>query len=257
LNQTSALERALRRDRFVVLAGVASVVLLGWAYLIAGVGIDMSMVGMAMKPVPWTPSYTLLMFTMWCIMMIVMMLPSTAPMVLLFTTIKRKQEASSTPAIGAGIFLTGYLAVWAGSSFVATLVQWGLEDAGLIAMGMSAGSTILAGSILLTAGLYPFTPLKAVCLRHCQSPVLFLSTHWRPGTAGAFRMGALHGAYCLGCCWFLMALLFVGGVMNLIWVACIAIYVALEKMFPAGPWLSRATGVTLAALGAFVLLRVI
>ena len=256
MDKIPVLERALRRDRFVVLAGVAGVVLLGWAYLAAGAGIDMSMAGMAMDPMPWSASYALVIFAMWCIMMIVMMLPSAAPMVLLFTTIKRKQEASRAPAAGTGIFLLGYLAVWMAFSLVATLAQWALEGAGLIAMG-SGGSAVLAGGILLAAGLYQFTPLKAVCLRHCQNPVVFLSSHWRPGAAGAFRMGALHGSYCLGCCWFLMALLFVGGVMNLIWVAGIAIYVAIEKMLPAGPWLSRAAGATLAALGAFVLLRII
>jgi len=241
----------------VVLAGVASVVLLGWAYLVAGAGIDMSMVGMEMDPMPWTVSYALVIFAMWCIMMIVMMLPSAAPMVLLFTTIQRRQEASSTPAVGASIFLAGYLAVWAAFSFVATLAQCGLEHAGLISMGMSRDSGVLAGAILLSAGLYQLTPLKAVCLRHCQSPLMFLSSHWRPGAAGAFRMGAEHGAYCLGCCWFLMALLFVGGVMNLIWVAGIAVYVALEKMLPGGQWFSRAAGATLAVLGTFVLIRTI
>jgi predicted metal-binding membrane protein len=112
LNHTTALERALRQDRLVVLAGLVGVVALGWAYLLAGAGMDMSMVGMAMAPMPWTPSYALLMFGMWSIMMIAMMLPSPAPMVLLFTTIKRKHDASSTPAVGAGIFLAGYLVVW-------------------------------------------------------------------------------------------------------------------------------------------------
>jgi predicted metal-binding membrane protein len=257
LNNTTALERALRQDRLVVLAGLAGVVALGWAYLLAGAGMDMSMVGMAMEPMPWTLSYTLLMFAMWSIMMIAMMLPSAAPMVLLFTRIKRKDEASSTPAVGAGIFLAGYLVVWAAFSLAATLAQWGLERTGLVAMGMTSGSATFIGAILLCAGLYQLTPLKTACLRFCQSPVLFLSSHWRAGAVGAFRMGVVHGAYCLGCCWFLMALLFVGGVMNPIWVVGIAIYVALEKMLPIGPWLSRTAGATLALLGAFVLIRAI
>jgi predicted metal-binding membrane protein len=251
------LERALRQERLLVLAGVAGVVLLAWAYLLAGAGIDMSMAGMVMEPVAWTPSYALLMLAMWWIMMIAMMLPSAAPMVLLFTTIKRRQEASVAPKIGAGIFIAGYLAVWAAFSLVATLAQWGLEQAGLISMGMASGSAALVGIILFSVGLYQLTPLKAACLRHCQNPVLFLSSHWRAGTAGAFHMGVIHGAYCLGCCWFLMALLFVGGVMNPIWIAGIAVYVALEKVLTDGPWLSRVTGAALAATGAFVLIRAI
>jgi predicted metal-binding membrane protein len=229
LAQTTALERALRYDRLVVLAGVASVVVLGWGYLLAGARMDMSMAGMAMAPMPWTPSYALLMFAMWSIMMVAMMVPSAAPMVLLFTTIKRKQEPSSSATIGAGIFLAGYLVVWGAFSLAATMGQWGLERAGLISMGMTSHSTVLAGAILLSAGLYQFTPLKRACLQYCQSPLLFLSSHWQAGVRGTFLMGVRHGAYCLGCCWFLMALLFIGGVMNLIWVAGIAIYVALER----------------------------
>ena len=120
-------------------------------------------------------------------------------------------------------------------------------------MDMSVASALLGGAVLVAAGLYHFTPLKAACLRHCQSPILFLSQHWRSGPAGALRMGLHHGAYCLGCCWFLMALLFFAGVMNLVWIAGLAIYVALEKLLPLGPWLCRAAGAALVALGVAVI----
>jgi predicted metal-binding membrane protein len=240
-----------------VACGLSTVVLLAWVYLLAGAGMDMSMADMAMEPMPWTISYALLMFVMWWIMMIAMMLPGAAPMVLLFTALKRKQEASSTPTVGAGIFLAGYLAVWAVFSLMATLAQWGLERVGLLSMGIGGGSVALAGVILLCAGLYQFSPLKAVCLRYCQNPIFFLSSHWRPGRRGAFRMGVVHGTYCLGCCWFLMALLFIGGVMNLIWIAGIAAYVALEKILPGGTQVSRAAGATLAVLGAVIVIRAI
>jgi predicted metal-binding membrane protein len=140
---------------------------------------------------------------------------------------------------------------------IATLAQWGLESAGLISTGMTSKSAALAGAILLSAGFYQFTPLKGACLRHCQSPLFFLSSNWRSGVAGAFHMGAVHGAYCLGCCWFLMALLFIGGVMNLTWVAGIAIYVALEKLLVGAPWLSRGVGAIFVMLGGFVLIRTI
>jgi len=257
LEQASSLEGVLRRDRLIAGGGVAAVVVLAWAYLFTGAAVDMSMVGMAMKPMPWTLSYALLMFAMWWIMMIAMMVPSAAPMILLFTTIKRKQEGSSSATIGPGIFLTGYLVAWGAFSLIATLAQWGLESAGLISTGMTSKSAALAGAILLSTGLYQFTPLKGACLRHCQSPLFFLSSNWRAGVAGAFHMGVVHGAYCLGCCWFLMALLFIGGVMNLNWVAGIAIYVALEKLLPGGLWLSRGVGATLVVLGGFVLIRAI
>jgi predicted metal-binding membrane protein len=250
-----ALEHVLRRDRLIIAVGLAGVVVLAWVYLVAGAGIDMSMVGMPMEPMPWSPFYAALMFTMWWVMMIAMMVPSAARMVLLFTAIKRKRGASVSPFVEACVFLGGYLLIWAGFSLVAVLAQWGLERAGLLSMAMASTSAVLAGLILLAAGLYQLTPIKSACLRYCQSPVLFLSQHWRPGAVGALRMGLRHGGYCLGCCWFLMALLFLGGVMNLVWIAGIACYVAFEKLLPFGHRLSRAAGVALIFSGAIVLAR--
>jgi predicted metal-binding membrane protein len=258
MTATSALEQMLRHDRLIVAAGIAGVVALAWAYLFAGAGIDMSMADMPMDmPMPWSPSYAALMFVMWWVMMVAMMVPGAASMVLLFTAIKRKQAASVSPLVEAWIFLAGYLLIWAGFSLVAALAQWGLERVGLASMAMESTSAALGGVILLAAGLYQFTPIKSACLRYCQSPVLFLSRHWRPGTAGALRMGLRHGSYCLGCCWFLMALLFVGGVMNLVWIAGIALYVACEKLLPLGKLVGRAAGVALIVSGATVLVRAI
>ena len=250
---TSALEQVLRHDRLIVAIGLAGVVALAWAYLVAGAGIDMSMAGMPMEPMPWSAFYAALMFTMWWAMMMAMMVPSAAPMVLLFTAIKRKQAPPVSPSVEAWIFLGGYLLIWAGFSLVASLAQWRLERAGLLSMAMASTSAVFGGVILLAAGLYQFTPVKNACLRYCQSPVLFLSRYWRPGAGGALRMGLRHGSYCLGCCWFLMALLFVSGVMNLVWIAGIALYVACEKLLPLGRGLSRAAGVALIVSGAIVL----
>jgi predicted metal-binding membrane protein len=255
MNDMSALEKVLWHDRLIVAVGLAGVVVLAWVYLAAGAGIDMSMVGMPMEPMPWSTFYAVLVFTMWWVMMIAMMVPSAAPMVLLFTAIKRKQRASVSPSAQAWIFLGGYLLVWAAFSLVATLAQWGLERAELLSMGMASTSATLGGAILLAAGVYQFTPVKSACLRYCQSPVLFLSRYWRPGAVGAFCMGLRHGSYCLGCCWFLMALLFLSGVMNLVWIAGIALYVACEKLLPLGQWFSRAAGVGLIVSGAIVLAR--
>jgi predicted metal-binding membrane protein len=255
MTESLALEHVLRRDRLIVAVGIAGVVALAWVYLIAGAGIDMSMADMPMEPMPWSTFYAALLFTMWWVMMIAMMVPSAAPMVLLFTAIKRKQGASVSPSIEAWIFLSGYLLIWAGFSLVAVLAQWGLERAGLLSMAMASTSATLGGVILLAAGLYQFTPVKSACLRYCQSPVLFLSRHWGPGAVGALRMGLRHGSYCLGCCWFLMALLFVSGVMNLVWIAGIALYVACEKLLPLGHRFSHAAGVALIVSGTIVLVR--
>jgi predicted metal-binding membrane protein len=255
MTETSALERVLRHDRVIVAVGLAGAVALAWVYLAAGAGIDMSMAGMPMEPMPWSTFYAALVFTMWWVMMIAMMVPSAAPMVLLFTAIKRKQAAPVSPSVEAWIFLSGYLLIWAGFSLVAALAQWGLERVGLLSMAMASTSAVFGGVILVVAGLYQLTPIKSACLRYCQSPVLFLSQHWRPGAVGAFRMGLRHGGYCLGCCWFLMVLLFVSGVMNLFWIVGIALYVACEKLLPLGHRLSRAAGVALIVSGTIVLAR--
>jgi predicted metal-binding membrane protein len=253
-----ALEYVLRRDRLIVAIGLTAVVALAWLYLVTGAGTDTDMADMSMDmPMPWSPSYATLMFVMWWVMMIAMMVPSAAAMVLLFSAIKRKQATAVSPFVEAWIFLAGYLLIWAGFSLVAVLAQWELERFGLLSMAMESNSAVLGGVILLAAGLYQFTPIKNACLRYCQSPVLFLSRHWRPGAAGALRMGLRHGGYCVGCCWFLMALLFVGGIMNLVWIAAIAVYVACEKLLPLGRRFSHAAGVGLIASGAILLARAI
>jgi len=249
-----ALERLLRRDRLIVAVGLAAVVALAWLYLVAGAGMDTSMADM---PMPWSPFDAALAFVMWWVMMIAMMVPSAAPTILLFTTIRRRQEASARPSLEAWIFLSGYLLIWAGFSLLAILAQWRLESAGLLSMEMASTSAVLRGVILVAAGLYQFTSLKNACLHYCQSPVLFLSRYWQAGAVGALRMGLRHGCYCFGCCWFLMALLFVSGIMNLIWIAGIAVYVACEKLLPLGRGLSRAAGGALIVSGAIVLARTI
>jgi predicted metal-binding membrane protein len=242
---TWPLEQTLRHDRLIVAIGIATVVAFSWGYLLAGAGIDMSMADMPMDPEPWSPAQALLMFAMWWVMMIAMMVPSAAPVILLFAVIKRRQAATENPVFASWLFLAGYLVIWAGFSLVAVSAQWTLEQSGLLSGMMASTSSLLAGAILLAAGLYQFTPIKRACLHYCQSPVLFLSRYWRPGATGALRMGFRHGSYCVGCCWFLMALLFVVGVMNLAWIAAVAIYVALEKLLPHGQWISRAAGVVL------------
>ncbi|MBR0830747.1 DUF2182 domain-containing protein [Bradyrhizobium manausense] len=255
--EQGVLEQVLRRDRLVVAAGLVAVVALAWAYLAVGAGMDTDMMADMpdMAPMPWTPLYAVLLFAMWWTMMIAMMVPSAAPTVLLYATVKRRQETASGAAREVWIFLAGYLLAWAGFSLVAVLAQWALERSGFLSMAMASTSVVLGGIILLAAGLYQFTPLKTACLRYCQNPLLFLSRYWRVGGSGALRMGLRHGSYCVGCCWFLMALLFVSGVMNLAWIIAIALYVACEKLLPFGRRLSHAAGATLIITGAILLAR--
>ncbi|MCZ6584649.1 MAG: DUF2182 domain-containing protein [Gammaproteobacteria bacterium] len=221
-----------------------------------------SMAGMLMSPVTWTLGYALLMFSMWWLMMIAMMLPSAAPMVLLHAAVTRKGLARADDAgptapshrlrSATTAFIAGYLVMWGAFSLVAVVAQWALERGELLSAMMMSTSRFLGSGLLLAAGLWQLTPLKTVCLRHCRSPISFLSTHWRPRVGGAFRMGTKHGVFCLGCCWFLMALLFYGGVMNLIWIIGLALFVLAEKMMPGGVAFGRVTGLLLIAWGVWL-----
>jgi len=249
----------LKRDRLVVLGGLLLLIVLAWAYLIylaltMGDMADMDGMGdVVLKMRPWSVVDGLLMFVMWAIMMIAMMLPSAAPMILIFARVNAKQRDKGNAYIPTAIFTAGYLVVWSVFSLLATGVQWGLQNAALLSSEMVSTSVYLGGTLCVAAGIYQLTPLKQACLKHCRSPLEFVLHHWRPGTAGAFRMGLGHGAFCLGCCWSVMALLFVGGVMNLIWVAIIAIFVALEKIFPNGHWVGRITGLAMIAAGGYLI----
>ncbi len=264
MTSASTLEWILKRDRLIVIAGLAAVASLAWAYTLAGVGMGMNAFQMtamsdagaaAASPAPWSPARALAVFLMWLIMMIAMMLPSAAPMVLLFAAIARRRQAQPRSEIGAAAFVAGYLAIWGIFSAGAALAQWAFEMNRLLTPMMQSTSAVFDGLLLLAAGFYQLTPLKQACLGRCRQPVGFITQYWRSGTGGAFRMGIAHGAFCLGCCWFLMALLFVGGVMNLYWIAGIATYVLAEKVLPHQRWLSSAAGWALIALGATILAR--
>jgi len=251
----SLLERALRRDRLLVIFCLLLVVVVSWAYLLSGAGMMQDMGGMLMpmSPGPWTPSHTLLVLVMWSVMMAAMMLPSASPMILLFSTIARRSSERGEPRIASGAFTFGYLTVWATFSLGAVALQFGLEKSALLSPMMETTSIVLAGMLLIAAGVYQWTRLKQICLRYCRSPLEFITTHWRPGAGGAFLMGLRHGAVCVGCCWLLMLLLFVGGVMNLAWIGGIALVVLAEKLLPAGHWISKGVGVLLVAWGAATL----
>ncbi|HET8585188.1 MAG TPA: DUF2182 domain-containing protein [Casimicrobiaceae bacterium] len=274
MGNASLLERALRRDRAIVVAGLLAVVVLAWLELLREVaamaGTTATMPGMAMEgmtmgdmampgmaiPVAavWSTSHALAIGAMWAVMMAAMMLPAASPMILFYTRIAGQRGATRSASVATAVFVLGYLAVWAFFSIGAAALQLAFERYALISPAMRTTSTVLAGLVLVAAGVYQFTPAKRACLRHCRSPLEFVMLHWQPGARGAFAMGVRHGAYCVGCCWLLMLLLFVGGVMNVAWIAGIALYVLVEKTVPAGHWVSRAAGVVLVLAGAATLL---
>jgi len=250
----------VRRDRAVLVSAIAVLAGLAWAYTVrlsAGMG-SMSVNAMAASvAVPSTQSWTLndvfFMFVMWTVMMVAMMLPSATPMVLLFARVMRKRERDGRPFVPTGLFVFGYLLVWVGFSAMATLANWGLHVAGVLSSMMGSTTPMIGGVVLLFAGAFQWTPLKDACLSHCRSPLAFLTAHWSDGRGGALMMGLHHGVYCLGCCWLLMALLFVLGIMNLPWIAALTVFVLLEKVLPRGRLVSRFSGIVFAAWGMVLL----
>ena len=252
----SLVEKALRRDRVLVVSGLLLVVVLCWAYLLTGAGMmqEMGDMLMPMSSGPWTLGRAVLIVVMCAVMMAAMMLPSAAPMILLYAAIARRGSMQGGKASASASFASGYTAVWAAFSLAAAALQYGMEKAALLSPMMKTTSLALAGMVLIAAGLYQWTPLKQACLRHCRSPLDFITSHWRPGRAGAFLMGLRHGAYCVGCCWLLMLLLFVGGVMNFAWISGLALFVLIEKLVPAGHWIGRGVGILLVVWGSATLM---
>ena len=262
-HQPTFLEAALRKDRYVVLGGLTAITLLAWAYLFylspgmssmdsLGEFGNMAMSGVS---VGFGPVAIMLMFLMWAVMMVGMMVPSAAPMILAFANINRRRREQGNPYVPTAVFLSGYLLVWAGFSVAATMGQIALIFAILSPSNMD--SALIGGVLLLAAGAYQLSPLKNMCLRHCRTPMGFITNDWRDGGRGALLMGLHHGGYCLGCCCALMGLLFLLGVMNLLWIAALAAFVLVEKVVPAGVWVGRAAGVGLLAWGIWLLAGVL
>jgi predicted metal-binding membrane protein len=259
-------ETILKRDRAVVMAGLASIITLAWAYMFFLAGSmagdmsgNMKSMELGMEMVmpslqTWGVTDFVFMFIMWSVMMVAMMTPSAAPMVLIFSKFNRQQREQHAPFLRTGIFLSGYLIVWAGYSVLATLVQWGLHSMALLSPMMVSTSPVLGGVLLIGAGIFQFTPLKHACLSHCRTPLGFLMNEWQEGNRGALRMGLQHGNFCVGCCWLIMTLLFVAGVMNLLWVATITAYVLFEKIIPQGYWVSRAIGLLIIVWGTWIII---
>jgi predicted metal-binding membrane protein len=246
--------RLPRRERVVIAAALGAVTVLAWLYLYLQMQPMADMADMAPAMfAPWTAADFALNFAIWWVMMPGMMLPSAAPMILTFATVNRRKRERGQPFVPTVVFTSGYLIAWGLFGVVAVLADWALERAALISPITGRLTPILGATVVIAAGIYQLTPLKSVCLTHCRSPFDFVLNHWRDGPSGALRMGLEHGLYCLGCCWFLMALMFAAGIMSLSWMAAIAVSILLEKLLPAGTWLARAGGVAMLGAGVYLL----
>ena len=257
------VEKTLRRDRLITGAAIAIIALLAWVYVIvlsrqmsAGSAAMSNMAAMAMPESGWDTSRFLLTFVMWAVMMVAMMLPSAAPFVLLYARVGRAAAAQGTVFAPTFWFAAGYTLAWAGFSAFATLAQFALSQAALITPMATLSSRWIGALVLLAAGLYQWSPLKDTCLTRCRTPLSFIQSQggFKGEAAASVRLGLLHGLYCIGCCWMLMALLFVGGVMNLLWIAALAILVLMEKLLPSGLGVARLAGVGFVAAAVWLLL---
>jgi predicted metal-binding membrane protein len=248
-----------RRDRVLISGCLLLLTALAWAYLVrldrqmsAAMAYDRAMADMGMTmAVPWRAADVWFTFAMWAVMMVGMMTASATPVLLLLARMHEGRAAPRAP-LAVPAFGAGYLVVWIAFSAAAALAQWALHALAMLSPSMTTSSARLGGAILIAAGVYQLTPFKSACLAHCRTPLGFLMSHWRDGNAGALRMGIAHGTYCLGCCWALMCVLFVVGVMNLAWVAAMTIFVLLEKVGPAGLVVARVAGMAMIICGALV-----
>ena len=248
------LEAVLQHERALVFV-LAVVTLASWTWIVL-MADDMygTMVGASawMMTADWDVVHLLLLWAMWAVMMMAMMLPSAAPFVLLYAgAVRGKACNDGTGALDVYALAAGYLLVWGAFSVAATVLQRMLSEALILTPMMESGTPLMTAAVLALAGVYQLTPLKRTCLRVCRSPLSYLLQHWRPGRFGALRMGIEHGAYCLGCCWALMLLLFAGGVMNLTLIVALTLWVIAEKHVPFGEWTARASGIVLLALAAW------
>jgi predicted metal-binding membrane protein len=267
----TTLESILRRDRAIVIAALLALTALAWADL-GWLAQDMKMDGMDMTgfrsipagqglmmpaDAPWQLIEFGYVFAMWVVMMIGMMTPSVVPTILIYARVGRQAAAQNKPFAGSGWFVAGYLIAWILFALLATVLQWALDRSALLTPMMESASNVLGAMILILAGLYQWTPAKRVCLSYCQAPLAFIMQHggFRRDPRGALILGFRHGAYCVGCCWAVMALLFVGGVMNLLWIAVLAILVLVEKALPFGQIVARLAGAAFVAAGIWLLMQ--
>lgn len=248
-----------KRDFIAIVFSLTAVTLLSWIYLI-DMAKDMSSGSGSCCLIPakihhWDPAYFWMMFVMGAVMMVGMMVPSAAPMILIYAGIARKAKQEGNVIAPTFAFTFGYILMWTVFSLAATVLQWQLDKFTLLSPMMVSNSPKFGASILIAAGIYQWLPIKNSCLKHCRSPFHFISNHWKRGFTGAMRMGIEHGIFCIGCCWALMLLLFVGGVMNILWIALITVFVLLEKVLPLGEHGGRLSGILMILIGIIMLIK--
>lgn len=243
-------------ERLVVGGSLVAVALVAWAYLFYDArGLSGTDCCTLLSATGTSASALVGLFTMWSVMMIAMMLPTALPMVLMFAAVARNRRRAGRAYVPVSIFVAGYIVVWCAFSGAAAAAQWFLHRQALLSPAMATNSAFVAAVLLFAAGIFQFTNLKNACLAQCRSPFEFIMTRWREGWRGALRMGIEHGAFCAGCCWALMLLLFLVGVMNLYWVALLTTVVAVEKMMPTRARISAALGAILIGWGLFILIQ--
>jgi predicted metal-binding membrane protein len=250
----NAMTDLARRDRVTIVLSLGGLAAASWLSMYWQ-SAEMGDMAMPVAFSPWGATDFALNFVVWWVMMPGMMLPSATPMILTFATVNRRKRARGQPFVPTAVFTAGYLIAWGLFGIVATFADWGLEQAALISPMTQKLSPAIGAAVVIAAGIYQLTPFKYVCLANCRSPFDFVLNHWRDGPIGALRMGLEHGFYCLGCCWLLMALLFAAGMMSLLWMAAITAFVLAEKLFPAGRWIARLSGVLMVAFGFYLLIR--
>lgn len=248
------MERLLQREQRVVFLGLTVVILISWATILH---MDQGMPGTGMEIalaclMRWGPEDIAHMFVMWAVMMMAMMFPSATPMILMFATVNQRREDTQPPLIPTGLFVLGYFLVWTAYSAFAAMTQWGLHAATLLTHNLAIISPLLGGVLLVAAGVFQWTPFRDACMSKCRSPLGFLMAEWREGRFGALIMGLKHGLNCVGCCWLLMLLSFVLGVMNMVWMAAVTLFMLVEKAYPRSRWLSRSAGLVLVVWGVWV-----
>jgi len=234
-------------SRVFIILSISLLVFLSWYYMFFEMTMNMKAIGL------WNEDDLLSLFIMWAIMMAGMMLPSATPVILLVDKLNHQRKLRQKLYTHSFYFVMGYLLAWILYSALITLVQWGLHTVSLLSPMMISSNDIFSGLLLIIAGLYQWSPLKQKCLQLCRTPLNMLTTQWREGISGAIILGFKHGQYCLGCCWFLMALLFVTGVMNLKWILVLTILVLVEKCLPRGDAMSKYIGCFLIVLGLIIL----
>jgi predicted metal-binding membrane protein len=256
--ERTSFESLLLRDRWLIGGALVVTVALCWAWIVPMAN-DMygSMRGPSawMMTETWDFTHLALLFAMWAVMMAGMMLPSAAPTLILYAGVIRKSPEGGCARAHVYAFAAGYLLVWTAFSLVATVLQRLFAHWLLLSAMMEARGRFFGGTLLIVAGLYQFTPYKRSCLESCRSPAAFIAQHWKRGVAGGLHLGAAHGLDCLGCCWALMLLLFVGGVMNLWWIGALTVFVLLEKLAPLGAQGGRLSGLLMVAMGLWYLTR--